>query len=99
MHLNSICRLVCRRPSPLYREGKCGDVICGHGWSVGIAATLAGGHGGFQEIWRKKRDGLFAKQSIFINLYLLNGKKNPLVKNKVIYFPHSAVYFYLLHLY
>lgn len=64
------------KPSP--QRGKvCGDVICGHGWSVGITATLAGGHGSFQEIWRKKRDGLFAKQSIFINLYLLNGKRIP----------------------
>lgn len=59
------CRM---RRSPLHGEEQVGVVECGP------ATTSAGGHGG-QEIWRRKRGSLFAKESIFIHLYLLNETK------------------------
>lgn len=56
------------RRSPLHREEKVSVVECGP------VTTSAGGHGGSGNL-EKKGGSLFAKESIFIHLYLLNETK------------------------
>lgn len=72
-------------------EALCRGTAC-LGGSTCAAAPAAGGHGVFCESGGK---AVSAKQSIFIHLYLLNGKKNLTVKIKLYIFPHPALCFLL----
>lgn len=66
--------------------------VHGHGRSMGTAAISAVTMGASMKSGGGT-EAVSAKQSIFINLYLLHGKKreNPIVSNKVICSYHPSI--------
>ena len=76
-------------------------------WGCGLWTQLEHGRCSHISRWPRglprnleEEEVVSAKQSIFINLYLLNGKERiPWLKIKLYIFPHSALYFSLSRYY